>query len=97
MRPVTSTKFSSVPTFAREANSELHGVMLMSPAELVIAEAKHLLLNVALEDRRALSAVGQRFVSNVVWRRSALERELEDRTERPRRRGRTVSHNRRPN
>ena len=44
----------------RAANTEIHGASqpsLMSPIELFAAETKHTLQQVALEDRRALSAV----------------------------------------
>ena len=60
----------------RAAYTEIHGASLMNPIELFAAETKQTLQQVALEDRRALSAVGQRYVFNVVKRRSALEREL---------------------
>ena len=42
-------------------NSEIHGGWLMSPIELSAAETKQALQQVALEDRRILSAFGQRF------------------------------------
>ena len=56
----------------------------MSPMELFAPETKQTLQHVALEDRRAWSAVGQQYVFNVVNRRLALERELEERAGRPR-------------
>ena len=55
------------------------------------AETKQSLQNVALNGRRALSSVGQRFVYNVVRRRLALQRQLEDSAARPRRRWRRAA------
>ena len=58
----------------------------LSPVRQFAAETKQQLQNVALDDRRALSSVGQRFVYNVVRRRLALQRHLEDSVARPHRR-----------
>ena len=51
----------SVSALARAANSEIHGGSIMNPIVLSAAETKQTLQQVALEDRRIMSAVGQRF------------------------------------
>ena len=63
-------------------------------AQLIDAETKRMLQQWVLEDRRALSSVGQRFVFNVVRRRMALERVLEDPAQRLRYRGRKANRRR---
>ena len=63
----------------------------LSPVRQFAAETKQQLQSVALDDRRALSSVGQRFVYNVVRRRLALQRQLEDPEARPNRRSRRVA------
>jgi hypothetical protein len=63
-------------------------------AQLFDAETKRMLQQWVLEDRRTLSSVGQRFVFNVVRRRMALERVLEDPAQRLRCRGRKANRRR---
>ena len=63
----------------------------LSPVRQFAAETKQQLQSVALDDRRALSSVGQRFVYNVARRRLALQRQLEDSVARPRRRSRRAA------
>ena len=81
-------------TLSRDATEEIEHDSL-PPAQLFAAETKQLLQRVALQDRRALFFVGQRFVYNVVRRRLAMERELEDTTVRPRNRYRKAKSRRR--
>ena len=52
----------------------------LSPVRQFADETKQHLQHTALDDRHALSSVGQRFVHCVVRRRLALQRQLEDST-----------------
>ena len=56
------------------ARADIDAGAPLSPVRQFAAETKQQLQNVALDDRRALSSVGQRFVYNVVRRRVALQR-----------------------
>ena len=60
------------------AHADIGAGAPLSPVRQFAAETKQKLQNVALDDHRALSSVGQRFVYNVVRRRLALQRQLED-------------------
>jgi hypothetical protein len=66
-------------TLSRDATEEIE-LDSLPPAQLFAAdsETKQSLQRVALQDRRALFFVGQRFVHNMVHRRLAIERALED-------------------
>ncbi len=81
-------------TLSRDATEEIE-LDSLPPAQLFAAETKQLLQRVALQDRRALFFVGQRFVYNVVRRRLAIERALEDTTVRLRNRYRKAKSRRR--
>ena len=73
------------------AHADIGAGAPLSPVRQFAAETKQQLQNVALDDRRALSSVGQRFVYNVVRRRLALQRQLEDPVARPHRRSRRAA------
>ena len=74
------------------AHADIGAGAPLSPVRQFAAETKQQLQNVALDDRRALSSVGQRFVyHNVVRRRLALQRQLEDPVARPHRRSRRAA------
>ena len=73
------------------AHADIGAGAPLSPVRQFAAETKQQLQNVALDDRRALSSVGQRFVYNVVRRRLALQRQLEDTVARPHRRSRRAA------
>ncbi len=81
-------------TLSRDATEEIE-LDSLPPAQLFAAETKQLLQRVALQDRRALFFVGQRFVYDVVRRRLAIERALEDTTVRLRNRYRKAKSRRR--
>ena len=73
------------------AHSDIGAGAPLSPVRQFAAETKQQLHNVALDDRRALSSVAQRFVYNVVRRRLAPQRQLEDPVARPHRRSRRAA------
>ena len=73
------------------AHADIGAGAPLSPVRQFAAETKQQLQNVALDDRRALSSVGQRCVYNVVRRRLALQRQLDDSVARPRRRSRRAA------
>ena len=73
------------------AHADIGAGAPLSPVRKFAAETKQQLQNVAPDDRRALSSVGQRSVYNVVRRRMALQRQLKDSVARPRRRSRRAA------
>ena len=68
------------------AHADIGAGAPLSLVRQAAAETKQMLQDVALDDRRAISSVGQRFVYNVARRRLALE----DSAARPRRRSRSA-------
>ena len=76
---------------AAAAHADIGARTPLSLVRHFAAETKQKLQNVALDDPRALSSVGQRFVYNVVRRRLALQRQLEDSAARPHRRSRRAA------
>jgi hypothetical protein len=83
-----------IRTLSRDATDEIE-LDSLPPAQLFAAETKHLLQRVALQDRRTLFSSWERFVYNVVRRRLAMERALEDTTVRSRNRYRKAKSRRR--
>ena len=64
------------PGTTKTQHIALHVAVPLSPVRQFAAETKQQLQIVALDDRRALSSVGQRFGYNVVRRRLALQHQL---------------------